>query len=141
MRGILKKTKTKWNKKKRWKKTKHISWLCHIIYISILVCSSKLWYIYMVYWLTSSSGVWQIIFFEPWSSQTKDYKIGVSCISAKHTTVKSKNKNWLGRNHDNVVEWSHMSTRGTVSWLWIMIMCQSEATCPTAEQWTGSESW
>jgi hypothetical protein len=87
----------------------------------------------MVYWLTSSSGVWQIIFFEPWSSQTKDYKIGVSCISAKHTTVKSKNKNWLGRNHDNVVEWSHMSTSGAVSWLGIMIMCQSEATCLPAE--------
>ena len=57
-----------------------------------------------IYWITSSSGVWQIIFFEPWSSQTKDYKIGVCCISAKHTTVKSKNKNWLGRNHYNVLE-------------------------------------
>ena len=35
----------------------------------------------------------------------------------------------LTQNHDNVSEWSHMSTRGAVSWLRIMIMCQSKATC------------
>jgi hypothetical protein len=43
----------------------------------------------------------------------------------------------LAQNHDNVSEWSIMSTRWAVSWLWIMIMCQSEATCLPAEQWAG----
>ena len=35
--------------------------------------------------------------FEPWSGQTKDYKFGICCLSAKQ---------------NNVSEWSDMSTRG-----------------------------
>jgi hypothetical protein len=34
--------------------------------------------------------------FEPWLGQTKDYKIVVCCISAKHAAL---------RNKDNVSEW------------------------------------
>jgi hypothetical protein len=34
--------------------------------------------------------------------QTKDYKIGICCFSAKHTTLRRKNKDWLGRNQNNV---------------------------------------
>ena len=49
--------------------------------------------------------------FEPWSGQTKDYKIGICCFSAKHTALKRKSKDWLGRNQNNVSEWSDMSTR------------------------------
>ena len=43
-------------------------------------------------------------------------KIGMCCISAKHITVKSKNKIWLAQNHDNVSECSHISPDGAVSW-------------------------
>ena len=50
--------------------------------------------------------------FEPWSDQTKDYKIGICCFSAKHATLKRKNKDWLARNQDNVSEWGDMSIRG-----------------------------
>ena len=54
--------------------------------------------------------------FEHGSSQTKDYKIGtgICCISAKHTALRRKSKDWLALNQDNVSEWSDsdMSTRG-----------------------------
>jgi hypothetical protein len=50
--------------------------------------------------------------FEPWSSQTKDYEIGICCFSAKHTALRRKSKDWLARNQNNVSEWSDMSTRG-----------------------------
>ena len=46
------------------------------------------------------------------SDQTKDYKIGVCCFSAKHAALRRKSKDWLARNQDNVSEWSDMSTRG-----------------------------
>ena len=48
--------------------------------------------------------------FEPRSGQTKDYKIGIYCFSAKHTALRSKSKDWLAQNQDNVSEWSDMST-------------------------------
>ena len=39
------------------------------------------------------------------NGQTKDYiKIGICCFSAKHATLRRKNKDWLARNHDNVSE-------------------------------------
>jgi hypothetical protein len=50
--------------------------------------------------------------FEPWSGQTKDFKIGICCFSAKHTALRRKSKNWLARNQNNVCEWSEMSTHG-----------------------------
>ena len=50
--------------------------------------------------------------FEPRSGQTKDYKIGIVCFSAKNTTLRSKSKNWLARNQNNMSEWSDMSTCG-----------------------------
>ena len=49
---------------------------------------------------------------EPRSGQTKDYKIGICCFSAKHTALRRKSKDWLARNQYNVSEWSVMSTRG-----------------------------
>jgi hypothetical protein len=49
--------------------------------------------------------------FEPRSGQTKDYKIGICCFSAKHALMK-KSKDWLARNQNNVSEWSDMSNRG-----------------------------
>ena len=50
--------------------------------------------------------------FEPRSSQTKDYKIGICCFSAKHAALRRKSKDWLTQNQNNVSEWSDMSTRG-----------------------------
>ena len=45
--------------------------------------------------------------------QTKDYKIiDMCCFSAKHATLRKKNKDCLTRNQDNVSEWGDMSIRG-----------------------------
>ena len=50
--------------------------------------------------------------FKPWSGQTKDYKIGICCFSAKHAAFRRKSKDWLAQNQNNVSEWSDMSTHG-----------------------------
>ena len=50
--------------------------------------------------------------FESRLGQTKDYKIGICCFSAKHTALRRKSKDWLTRNQNNVSEWSNMSTCG-----------------------------
>ena len=47
--------------------------------------------------------------FEPWSGQTKDYKIGICCFSANHTALRRKSKDWFARYQDNVSEWGDMS--------------------------------
>ena len=47
--------------------------------------------------------------FNPWSGQTKDYKIGIYCFSAKHAALNRKSKDWLARNQDDVSEWDGMS--------------------------------
>ena len=51
--------------------------------------------------------------FEPRSGHTKDYKhdkIGICCFSAKQVALRSKSKDGLARNRDNVSVWSDMST-------------------------------
>jgi len=50
--------------------------------------------------------------FETRSGQTKDYKIGLCCFSAKHAVLRRKIKDWLARIQDNVFKWGDMSTRG-----------------------------
>jgi hypothetical protein len=50
--------------------------------------------------------------FEQRSGQTKDYKIGICCFSAKYAALRRKSKDWLSRNQNNVSEWSNMSTGG-----------------------------
>ena len=47
----------------------------------------------------------------PRSGQTKSYKIGICCFSAKHAALRRKNKDWSAQNQKNVSEWSNMSTR------------------------------
>ena len=49
--------------------------------------------------------------FQSRSGQTKDFKIGICCFSAKHVALKRKDKDWSARNQNNVSEWSDMSTR------------------------------
>ena len=59
--------------------------------------------------------------FKPWSGQTKDYKIGMCCFSTKHAALRSKSKDWLARNQNNVSEWNDMSThRLLFQWLSII---------------------
>ena len=50
--------------------------------------------------------------FESRSGQTKDYKIGMCCFSAKHVVLGSKSKDRLARNQNNVSECCGMSSRG-----------------------------
>jgi len=50
--------------------------------------------------------------FESRSGQTKDYKIGICCFSAKHAAFRRKSKVGLARDEDNVCEWDDMSIRG-----------------------------
>ena len=53
--------------------------------------------------------------FEPRSGQSKDYKIGIYCFSAKHTPLRRKSKDWWTMNQNNVSQWNDMSTRGLLS--------------------------
>ena len=39
-----------------------------------------------------------------WSGQTKHYNIGIYRISANHTALRSKSKDWLTLNQNNVSE-------------------------------------
>jgi hypothetical protein len=48
--------------------------------------------------------------FEPWLGQTKEYKIGICCFSAKHAALRRKSKGWLAKNQNDVSEWIDMST-------------------------------
>ena len=43
--------------------------------------------------------------FEPRLGRTKDNKIGICCFSAKHAALRSKSKDWLAQNQNNVSEW------------------------------------
>ena len=54
--------------------------------------------------------------FEPRSGQTKDYNIGSCSFSAKHAALRSKSKDWLARNQDNVSEWSNIQLSVLVSY-------------------------
>jgi hypothetical protein len=39
----------------------------------------------------------------------KNIKIGICCFSTKHAALRSKCKDWLAQNYDNVYEWmSHV---------------------------------
>ena len=76
---------------------------------SVIVLTTSVVYFVMVIVLASSvvdSG------FEPRSSQTIDYEIGICCFSAEHTALRKKSKDWLARNQDNMSEWGDMSIRG-----------------------------
>jgi hypothetical protein len=50
--------------------------------------------------------------FQPLWSQTNDYEIDICCLSAKHTTLRRQNKDWLAQNQNNVSEGSDMFARG-----------------------------
>ena len=50
--------------------------------------------------------------FDPRSGQTKDYKSGICCFSAKYAALRRKNTDWLARNQGNVSKWRDMSIHG-----------------------------
>ena len=50
--------------------------------------------------------------FEPRLGKTKDYKIGICCSSTKHAALRTKSKDWLAQNQDNMSEWGDMSIHG-----------------------------
>jgi hypothetical protein len=50
--------------------------------------------------------------FKTRSGQTKDYKIGMCCFSAKNVALWIKSKDWLARNQNNISERSDRSTSG-----------------------------
>ena len=57
--------------------------------------------------------------FEPRSGQSKHYTIGICCVSTKFAAIRSKSKDWLARNQNNVSEWNNMSTR------WLLVQWAS----------------
>ena len=75
-------------------------------------------YIYTQMLVNPSSGVLVSVhascvvdrWFKSQSGQSKDYKIGICCFSAKHIALRRKIKDWLAWNQNNVSEWSDMST-------------------------------
>ena len=54
--------------------------------------------------------------FEPRSGQTKDYKIGICCFSAKQPALRRKSKDWSARNQNNVSQLGNMSPRTVIQW-------------------------
>jgi len=48
--------------------------------------------------------------FQPWSGQTKNYKISICCFYTKHTALRCKSNDWLALNQNNESEWNTMST-------------------------------
>ena len=40
--------------------------------------------------------------FGPWAGQTKDIKIGICCLAAKHAAFMSKSKDWSAKGQINV---------------------------------------
>ena len=46
--------------------------------------------------------------FERGSGQTKDYTIGICCLSAKHAALWRKSRDWLARNQDSEFVWIDM---------------------------------
>jgi hypothetical protein len=53
--------------------------------------------------------------FKPRLGQTKGYTIGSCCFSAQHAAWMRKSEEWLGRNQNNIFEWSDMYIHGLVS--------------------------
>ena len=68
--------------------------------------------------------------------QSKDYKIGIFCFSARHAAYRRKGKNWLARNQDNVSEWSDISIRGLLL-QWASTK-KSNYACWYSTNWTSS---
>jgi len=60
--------------------------------------------------MLASSSVYRE--FQPQSGQTKEYKTGICCFSAKYAALSRKSKHWLALNQKNVSEWGGVFVRG-----------------------------
>ena len=78
--------------------------------------------------------------FELRSGQTKDYKIGICCFSARHAALKRKSKDWLAWNQNNVSEWSDMSTRELL-FQWASTIKSNSACWPRIKRTSTSSHW
>jgi hypothetical protein len=78
--------------------------------------------------------------FEPRSSQTKDYEIGICCFSAKHAALRRKSKDCLVRNQNNVSEWSDMSTRRLL-FQWASTIKINSACWSSTKRTSSSSHW
>ena len=76
---------------------------------------------------------------KPWLGQTRDYKTGICCFSAKHAALRRKRKVWLAQNQNNVSEWSDMSTYRQ-SFQWANTLKNSNSACWSRTKWTLSSS-
>ena len=52
--------------------------------------------------------------FKPRSGQTKNYKVGICCFSAKYAALMRKSKDCLVRNQNNVSVWNDNVYQWTV---------------------------
>ncbi len=81
------------------------------LYISVPVSTHELNRIFgVIVSMLASSAVDR--WFESRLGQTKDYKNGICCFSAKHAALRRKSKDWLAQKQDNVSEWGDMSICG-----------------------------
>ena len=78
--------------------------------------------------------------FEPQSDQTKDYKIGICCFSAKHLALRRKSKDCLDQNQNNVFEWSDMSTRGLLFGE-LALLKPNSVCCSRTKRTSSSSHW
>ena len=79
--------------------------------------------------------------FEPWSGQTKHYKICICCFSAKHAALKKKSKDWLAQNRDNVSGLGNMSTHGLLFQWASTIKIQLSILIANTKQTSSSSHW
>ena len=105
---------------------------CYVMFCYVMLCFAMLCYVLLCYAMLGYVMLFSVMLcnhiggvmvsvlassvvdngFESRSGQTKDYKIGICCFSAKHAVLRSLSKDWLVRNQINVSEWSDMSIRG-----------------------------
>jgi hypothetical protein len=55
--------------------------------------------------------------------RNKDYKIDICCFSTEHAALRSRRKDWLARNQDNVFEWRDKADiiRLVLAMIWLKI--------------------
>jgi hypothetical protein len=83
-------------------KTQWAPWDNKMIYYLLVNCISGV----IVSMLTTSVVDCR---FEPRSSQTKHYEIGI-CFSVNHGALRCNSKDWLAHNQDNMSEWIDRSS-------------------------------
>ena len=79
--------------------------------------------------------------FQPRSGQTKEYEIGICCLSDKQAALRRKGKYWLARNQANVSEWGDMSIRGLLFQRASSIQIQLSVLVYSTKRISSSSQW